>query len=199
MKQLLQFPAPQAATHFYLQLLGPFRLARNGVLLATTGWRPRLLTLLRLLAVAPGHRCLREEVIDRFWPDSSLEAGSGNLRDLLRLLRKAVPDDVPLVLLEGQWVVLNPAHAWEVDLVRFEALAETVDDDPETLDAALALVQGEPLPEERYADWAIPIRARVERRWRQLCLQAIEAHRARGLAPEALAWAERWLARDSAR
>ena len=149
-------------------MLGPFTLSRNGHLLATGAWRPRLLALLRLLAAAPGLRRPREEVIDRFWPDSSPEAGSANLRDLLRLLRKALPDDAPLVLLDGQWVVLNPVHAWDVDLVRFEALAEAAGDERVTLAAALALVQGEPLPEERYADWATPIRERVERQWRSL-------------------------------
>jgi predicted ATPase/DNA-binding SARP family transcriptional activator len=197
MEQLLHFPAAPAAARYRLTVLGPFALTRNGLPLETGGWRRRPLALLRLLAMSPGFRRLREEVIDLLWPDSVPEAGSANLRDLLRLLRKALPEDAPVVLLEQQWVLLNPAHAWEVDLARFEELAEAAGDDIARLEAALALVQGPPLPEERADGWAAPIREQVERRWRRLCLRAIDAHRAQGAVAQALAWAERWLARDA--
>jgi hypothetical protein len=64
MEQLLHFPAAAGAVRYRLTVLGPFSLARNGLPLETGGWRPRALTLLRLLAVAPGFRRMREEVID---------------------------------------------------------------------------------------------------------------------------------------
>lgn len=195
MEQLLHFPVPKTPPRCRLTVLGPFSLVYNGQPIDITSWRPRPLALLRLLAVAAGLRRTRDEVIDLLWPDSSPDAGSANLRDVIRLIRKAL-DGAPLVLLRQGWVGLNPAYQWEVDLVRFEELADEAGDDPVRLEAALSLLQGPPLPEDRYADWAAPLRERIERRWRRLCVQVIDHHRSQGAAPRALAWAERWLAQD---
>src|SRR5207249_183202 len=134
---------------YRIALLGPFALSRNGTPVDTGAWRPRALTLLRLLAAAPGLRRKRDEVIDLLWPDSSPEAGSANLWDLARLVRRALPEDPSPVLLEHGWVGLNPACHWEVDLARFEELAAEAGDDPARLEAAASLVQGPPLPDDR--------------------------------------------------
>src|SRR5262249_32253812 len=101
MDQLLSFPArAQGLRGYRITVLGPFSLSRGRNPLDTSAWRPRALSLLRLLAVTPELRRPREEVIDLLWPDSSPESGSANLRDLVRIVRKTLQEDTPLVLLE---------------------------------------------------------------------------------------------------
>jgi predicted ATPase/DNA-binding SARP family transcriptional activator len=195
MDQILSFPAP-TTQGYRITVLGPFSLSSGGRPVDTRAWRPRSLTLLRLLAVAPERRRPREEVIELLWPEAAPEAGPANLRDLVRLVRQAAPDGAALVVLEPGWVALNPAYPWEVDLARFEELAGAAGDDPARLEVALAMRQGTPLPEDRDAGWAAPIRERVERLWRERGLRLSARLRAGGDGAGALGWAERVLAED---
>ena len=107
-----------------------------------------LIAVIRMLATAPGRRCLREEVIDRLWPEATPEAGSSNLRYILHFLRRALSRGEPSpVLSEHGWIMLNPFYSWEVDFERFEALAHATADNVEALEQAAALYRGECLPE----------------------------------------------------
>lgn len=182
---------------FEVRLLGPFEVRRSGVPLDVGSWPRSAQSLLKLLAMAPGHRRSREELIDALWPDASLEAGASNLRWARHALRSGLGSIMPsCVLVEHGMVLLSTAFSWSVDLERFEALSEAAGDDVERLEEALRLVQGEPLPEDRYEEWAAPIRDRAERRWREGCFRVASNHRAHGAPTRALHWYHRLLERD---
>jgi DNA-binding SARP family transcriptional activator/class 3 adenylate cyclase len=190
-------PAEQSAGTYRVRLLGPFAVVRDDSILDASHWRRQVGRLLRLLAVTPGKRRMRDEVIELFWPDASLEAGAGNLRLLTYRLRQALGNpDPPPVTSDGDWIALNPVYRWEVDLDRFEELTAHAGDDVVTLEEAASLVQGEPLPEDRYEDWAAPVREHVQRRWREVCLRLARHDAMGGEHQEAAGWYERLLESD---
>jgi DNA-binding SARP family transcriptional activator/class 3 adenylate cyclase len=190
-------PAEQSAGMYRVRLLGPFAVVRDDSILDASRWRRQVGRLLRLLATSSGKRRMREDVIELFWPDASPEAGAGNLRLLTYRLRQALGNpDPPPVTSDGDWIALNPVYQWEVDLDRFEELTGRAGDDVATLEEAADLVQGEPLPEDRYEDWAAPVREHVQRRWREICLQLARLHARRGANQEAAGWYERLLESD---
>ena len=182
---------------YRVQLLGPFALLHDDGVIDTSRWQRRVGSLLKLLLTAPGKRRIRDELIDLLWPDAEPEAGAANLRLLTYRVRQALGNpDPPAVLSDRSWVTINPRYHWEMDLDRFEELAARADDDIAKLEEAASLYGGEPLPEDRYDDWAMPIRERVQRRWRDLCLQLAARYRADGSAHQAVDWYERILQSD---
>lgn len=172
-------------------------IACNGTPVDITGWPRRAGTLIRLLATTPERRRLRDEVEELLWPETTPEAAASNLRSLLHRVRRSFGPELPppFVLARG-WILLNPACAWEIDLDRFEDLAHCAGEDVALLQEAADLARAEPLPEDRYEDWAIPIRARVQERWRQICLRLARLERVWGTREQAVQWFERVLERD---
>ena len=143
-----------------LQILGPFAIRHNGRTLDLSRLRRRPGSLLRLLAVSPNRSLVRDQVIDLLWPDSMPEAGGSNLRYVLHQLRHALPDISAPVVSDAARVTLNQAYRWETDLDRFMDLACVAGDDVAVLEEAAAFFRGEPLPDDRYEDWAsIPLGA----------------------------------------
>jgi DNA-binding SARP family transcriptional activator len=160
----------QVSTRYRVALLGPFTLERDGTPLDTSHWQLRVLTLFKLLATANDRRRLQDEIIDLLWSEAPPDAGAGNLRQLIHRLRLALGEGEPSPLLSDRgWIALNPSYEWEIDLDRFEELIETAAGDITALLEAAALYRGEPLAEDRYDDWAVPVRTRIQRDWRQLC------------------------------
>ena len=100
------------------------------------------------------------------------------------------------MLLERTWIGLNRAYTWEGDLDRFEELTRGMDGDGESLMAAAQLYRGEPSVEDRYEDWAMPVREQIQLKWRQVCLRLAGIHHARGAQEEAVGWLERVLEVD---
>src|SRR5579859_3806076 len=195
----LRTVASAAPTRGYLQirLLGPFAVVRDGERLEIERWPRRTDSLLRLLACAPDHRRSREDVIALFWPDASPAAGSSNLRCTLHHLRRILgQSDPPLLLADRTHIALNAAHTWETDLARFEELARTAGSDIRQLVQAAAFYGGEPLPDDRYEDWAAPMRQRIQRIWRNICLRLAHAYREQGDASEAAGYFEQLLESD---
>jgi hypothetical protein len=92
--------------------------------------------------------------------------------------------------------MLNPTCTWEVDLQELEQGMRPAGDDPAALERVMALYRGEPLIEDRYEEWAAPIRASIERSWRSLGLRLADAHHKQGSPEAALAWLECVLERD---
>jgi DNA-binding SARP family transcriptional activator len=189
--------APYSAPSFRVQLLGPLALERNNVAIEVGRWQPRVATLFKLLATAPRYRRSRDEIADVLWPEAAPEAGSANLRLLVHRLRLALGGGDPSpILSEHGWVTLNPACGWEVDLPKFEKLTVGAGRDIPSLTAAAELYRGEPLPEDRYEDWAVPIREGAQRKWREVCLRLARFQRARGAQADAASWLERLLESD---
>lgn len=161
---------------FRVLLLGPFALSKNGRPVDVSTWQRPVATLLKLLVIHPHHRQSRDIVLDTLWPDAPVEASTSTLRSKVHLLRQGLGAGQPSpVLFEKGWLSLNPIHAWEIDLEEFEQrIREGAD--REVLEEAIALYRSEPLPEHRYDDWAIPIRARLQREWRETMVKLACRH-----------------------
>jgi DNA-binding SARP family transcriptional activator len=188
---------PVTAAHFRISLLGAFALERDGVPIETGMWQCRVGSLLKLLATTPNFRRRRDEVIEALWPGTSPERGGCNLRTLAYRLRTALGGGhPPPVLTEQGWLALHPAYGWEIDLERFEDLAQAGLNDVSSLEAALALYRGEPLVEERYADWAIPVRERAYQMWRGVCLRLSDQYQETRALENALGVIRKVLAAD---
>lgn len=113
----------QAAPDIRVTLLGRFAVAVGGVPVAEASWKRRhAAAVAKVLALAPGRRLHREQVIDRIWPDDELASALPKLHKAAHYARRAigVPD---AVVLRGDQVLLCPGAAMTVDAVEFEALA----------------------------------------------------------------------------
>jgi serine/threonine-protein kinase len=156
-----------------------------------------VLSLFKLLIVSPDRRRHKDEVVDILWPDAGLDAGLSNLRITAHRLRLALgSQDPPGVLSEQGWVVLNPAYGWDVDIVQFEQLARSAGCEIPALEEALGLFRGEPLAEERYEDWAIPVRNRLQVTWRSVALRLSEGYQSSARHNDAVELLEQVLGND---
>lgn len=188
---------PRGAGTFRVLLLGTFVLERDARPIDTTLWQRRVASLFKLLATASGYRRQRDELIEALWPEADPESGAGNLRTVAHRLRAALGGGSPLpVLAEHGWISLNPAYRWEIDLDTFEQLVAAAGDDPVALRRALALYRGEPLVDDRYEDWAIALRDRLQSLWRDASLRLATLHQRDGEVDDAIRLFERMLEVD---
>ena len=172
-----------AAPHrLEIRLLGGFALVRNGRPVDLSGWQRRPAALLRLLA-ASGGRVTRDDAIEVFWPESAPGKGTTNLRQALYQLRRELGSVASAGHRRG-WLgrhsipLLTGRSIW----TSFQTAVAAAGDDPEALEAALDLYGGEPLPEDRYEDWATPVREHIHHTYREAVLHLARLHRARGPA-----------------
>jgi DNA-binding SARP family transcriptional activator len=129
-----------------IEVLGRFRVTVGEKEIAADAWRrERGAALVKLLAVSPGHRVHKEQVIEAFWPDLDVEAGGANLRKAVHFARRALGVHEAIEL--GEVVAL--AGDVEIDADRFVASK-----DPD-------LYGGELLPDDRYAEWLDEPRKRL--------------------------------------
>jgi DNA-binding SARP family transcriptional activator len=69
------------AGHLSIRLLGRFEVEVEGGPVPLEAWRQRrAAAVVKLLALAPGRRLTREQLIEALWPDRSPEHAGGNLR-----------------------------------------------------------------------------------------------------------------------
>jgi predicted ATPase len=132
-------------------LLGGFDASTNGAAVPDGAWRLRKAReLVKLLALARGHRLHREQAMDALWPELDPAAAANNLNQAVHVARRALGAET-IEAKEG----LLLFHA-EVDVDVFETAAATAlrSRSAPALRAALALYGGELLPENRYDDFA---------------------------------------------
>ena len=115
-----------------ITVLGGFRVTVDGVPTAARGWSRRsAAALVKILALAPGHRLHREQVMDLLWPDESPDRSAPRLHKAAHFARRAAGRD-DAVVLRDDVVWLFPGADVTVDAVRFEQLARVAvaEDDP---------------------------------------------------------------------
>ena len=72
-------------------LLGGFAASVDGVQVAESAWRlKKARELVKLLALAHGHRLHREQAIDVLWRDRGLDAAANNLNQAVYVARRAL-------------------------------------------------------------------------------------------------------------
>src|SRR5215211_2039179 len=107
-----------------VELLGHFRVTVDGRAVSAGDWRrARSVALVKLLALATGHRLHREQVMEALWPEQSPDTAAGNLRKAVHYARRTLgAHDV--IKLDGEMLALAPDAELEVDAALFEADAQ---------------------------------------------------------------------------
>lgn len=172
----LDLPLAQIA----ITVMGGFGVVVDGVPTAARGWaRRHTAALVKVLALAPGHRLHREQAMDLLWPDAAPAHSAPRLHKAAHYARRATGRR-DAVVLRDELVWLFPDCELIVDAIRFEQLARTAvaQDDPQIAREALSWYRGQLLPGDRYADWTMDRREllqlrqldvlRVAGQWREL-------------------------------
>ncbi len=150
----------------HVRLLGRFEVTVDGTAVPAARWtRRHAASLVKVLAMAPGHRLHREQVIDLLWPEEAAAEALPKLHKAAHFARRAI--DVPAaVVLRGEQALLCPEAEVTVDVERFEALARRAlaEGDAAAAREALTVHGGELLPLDRYEPWAEARREQVRMR-----------------------------------
>src|SRR5215510_938087 len=139
-------------------LLGGFAAEAGDSPVSDSAWRLRKAReLVKLLALADGHRLHREQAMDALWPDRDPGSAANNLNQAVHAARRALGADT-ITLVDG----LLRLEA-DVDVDAFEDAAGDArrQGTGQAYRRALALYGGELLPENRYDDWASLERERL--------------------------------------
>jgi DNA-binding SARP family transcriptional activator len=139
-----------------IRLLGGFEVSVNGTVTPEWGWRRRTAAaLVKILALAPGHRLHREHVIGMLWPDEPPGDAAPKLHKAAHYARRVAGRD-DTVVLRNDMVQLFPTADVSVDVLLFEELSRRAlnSRDPDVARAAIDHYPGELLPDDRYEEWA---------------------------------------------
>ena len=132
-------------------LLGGFAAAVDGTPVSDSAWRlKKARELVKLLALAPGHRLHREQAMDVLWRDLTPAAAANNLHQAVHVARRALGADA----IDVRDEVLSLAVEVDVDALDAAAAEARRLKTPAAYLAALSLYRGDLLPENRYDDWA---------------------------------------------
>ena len=147
------------ASELRIEVLGAFRVVVGGRAVSEDSWRRRKpAALLKLLALAPGHRLHREQLVDALWPDLEPAASASNLRKALHHARAAL-DGIEsgasgLLLSERDVLALAPGSTVDVNEFRADLASARRLGDIGLYRRALDAYRGELLPDDRYEEWA---------------------------------------------
>jgi predicted ATPase len=134
-----------------IRLLGGFAASVEAKPVAESAWRLKKgRELVKLLALAPGKRLHREQLIDALWPALGASAGANNLNQAVHAARRALGADA----IEARAGLLELHAAVDVELFEQAAVSARTSPKAAGYRAALELYGGELLPENRYDDFA---------------------------------------------
>jgi DNA-binding SARP family transcriptional activator len=166
-------PIPQgggAPETLRIWLLGGFRMSVGSRSIGEEEWHLRKAgSLLKLLALAPGHHLHREQAMELLWPDLDPKAALNNLNYALHVGRRTLEPSAlassaasRYLHLRGEQLTLCPDSPLWVDAEAFEGAAATARHaplEPAAFRAAIDLYSGELLPQDRYEPWVEERRA----------------------------------------
>src|SRR5690348_12097109 len=135
-----------------IRLLGGFAARVDGDPVPENAWRlKKARELVKLLALARGHRLHREQAMDALWPELDPSAAANNLNQAVHVARRALGAEA--IVSRDDSLLL----AATIDVDELEAAAATARRQPTVVAyrAARGFARGELLPENRYDDWAI--------------------------------------------
>ena len=155
-------------------LLGGFAVSVDDVRLPDDAWsRQAPAALVKLLALAPGHRLRREQVIDALWPDLLVDRAAPRLHKAAHYARTAlgVSDGV---VLSADTVALLPGGHVVVDVAEFDAAVASAraGGGLGAAGEAVELYAGELLPADVYEPWTEQDRDRLRLAYHEM-LQAL--------------------------
>lgn len=159
---------PEPRVH--IRLLGGFEVTVDDRPVPARSWRRRsAASLVKLLALQPGRRMLREQVVDALWPDLLVDEAAPRLHVAAHYARTAT-ESRDAVVLAGGAVSLFPTAAVTLDVDEFDRAADAARDTEEQDKAAraAALYAGTLLPEDLYEPWTDEPRDRLRLRHLEL-------------------------------
>jgi DNA-binding SARP family transcriptional activator len=139
-----------------ITLLGRFEVSVDGTVTPERGWQRRTAAaLVKVLALAPGQRLHREQVIDVLWPDEAPADAAPKLHKAAHFARRAAGRH-DAVVLRNDIVQLFPNAELSVDALIFDELSRRAiaGQDPVAARTAIEHYPGELLPDDRYEEWA---------------------------------------------
>jgi predicted ATPase/DNA-binding SARP family transcriptional activator len=157
-----------------VRLLGGFEVAVDGEQVPADAWRRRAAaSLVKLLALQPGRRMLREQVMDALWPDLLVDEAAPRLHKAAHYARAALGARDALVL-SGDLVCLLPGAEVRLDIDAFDRAAAVAagESDPTVAERALGHYRGDLLPEDLYEPWTEEARETRRLRHHELLRQA---------------------------
>ena len=189
-------------------LLGGFRVEQGGREPPAAAWghRGSARALVKLLALAPGQRLHREQLVDTLWPDADPDSARNSFAKALHAARHALEPTLPhrgssaYLRLTDDMLGLDPHHTW-VDVDHFERLTRAAlpAGDVAAFEHAIDAYGGELLPEDRYAAWAMARRETLAAYYLQALLGLAGLHERRGDDNAALERLRQALQQDPAR
>ena len=113
-----------------IELLGGFRVWVGPEVIGEDKWHLRKArSLIKLLALSPGHRLHREQAMDLLWPELDPKAALNNLHHALHIARRTLEPSAGAASgylhLRGESLALSPAGPEWVDVEAFEEAAIT--------------------------------------------------------------------------
>ena len=141
-----------------IRLLGGFEVTVGERPVAADAWRLRKAkTLVKLLALADGHRMHRDALVAVLWPDRDGASAANNLHQALYVARRALGGaQGGLFTLRDDIVLLSEGASPWLDTEAFDAACRLARHtrDPHDYQLADELYRGDLLPEDRFEDWA---------------------------------------------
>lgn len=150
----------------HITLLGMFKVTYQGNVISDVN-TPRLQELLAWLLLHSGEYQSRQRLSFTFWPESRESQARNNLRNLLHLLRKALPDLDSFIMVEHNSLKWNQDSGFTCDVDNFEkAIAATrLSKDPSEQELKLTegvSFYGGPLLPDSYSEWIEEHRDRLK-------------------------------------
>jgi predicted ATPase/DNA-binding SARP family transcriptional activator len=186
-------------------LLGGFAVSVAGRRLPDDAWSlRRAAALVKLLALAPGHRLPRDQIVDALWPDADPAAAANSLHRALYVARRALEPTAArgsaYLRLAGDVLSLQaPGGLWvDVDAFTVAASAARRDRDPAAYWTAVERYTGDLLPDDAYEDWAADRRETLRQEHVALLLALANVCREQGEPEQAIAALRRLVAHEPA-
>ena len=159
-------------------LLGGFRVSVGLRTIEESEWRlKKAASLVKLLALAEGHRLHREQIMELLWPGLDPKAAANNLHYALyrarRILNPTSTTPSRYLVFRDERLELCPNSPLYVDVETFEEAAATArrTKEPAAYRVALDLYTGGLLPEDPYEEWTQERREELRRLYLTLLVE----------------------------
>ena len=186
-----------------IQLFGEFRLTHDGAPIGAFN-TPKLQLLLAYLLLHRDAPQARQQVAYRFWPDSADSQARTNLRNVIHLLRSALPEVDQFLRIDNQTLQWRSDSPFTLDVADFaqamQSLATTAEPSAAqaAIQTALAAYGGELLA-GFYDDWVLAAREIWQDRYIDLLEKALALAEQQRDYRRAIDYGRRLLAIDSLR